>query len=126
MYEPCIGYNKLTRTRKDSIRMRKNFGPFVFFLAVTIILVSYFTYFGKGLLNEQDTIPTVAKPQSQTDESESDLKFDLEEKLVEKKTAGGYIIETYREYEIYKDDKGNIIKSIPTSNYNYLRYKTKQ
>jgi hypothetical protein len=106
--------------------MRKNFGPFVFFLAVTIILVSYFTYFGKGLLNEQDTIPTVAKPQSQTDESESDLKFDLEEKLVEKKTAGGYIIETYREYEIYKDDKGNIIKSIPTSNYNYLRYKTKQ
>jgi hypothetical protein len=35
----------------------------------------------------------------------------------------GYIVETYREYEIYKDQDGNIIKQVPTSNFNYLRYK---
>ncbi|WP_096270195.1 hypothetical protein [Paucisalibacillus globulus] len=32
------------------------------------------------------------------------------------------IVETYREYQIHKDDEGNIISRIPTSNYQYLRY----
>lgn len=35
----------------------------------------------------------------------------------------GYIVETYREYEIYKDQDGNIIKQVPTSNFNYIKYK---
>jgi hypothetical protein len=35
----------------------------------------------------------------------------------------GYIVETHREYEIYKDQDGNIIKEVPTSNYNYIKYK---
>jgi hypothetical protein len=35
----------------------------------------------------------------------------------------GYIVETHREYEIYKDQAGNIIKEVPTSNYNYIKYK---
>ncbi|WP_249870066.1 hypothetical protein [Oceanobacillus saliphilus] len=39
------------------------------------------------------------------------------------KVENGYRLETYREYEIHEDDEGNIIKKVPTSNYNYLRYK---
>ncbi|EFV74610.1 hypothetical protein HMPREF1013_05162 [Bacillus sp. 2_A_57_CT2] len=39
------------------------------------------------------------------------------------KEVDGYIVETYREYEIYKDEEGNIIKQVPTSNFNYLKYK---
>jgi hypothetical protein len=35
----------------------------------------------------------------------------------------GYIVETYREYEIYRDQDGNIVKQIPTSNYDFIRYK---
>jgi len=35
----------------------------------------------------------------------------------------GYIVETYREYEIYKDQYGNIIKQVPTSNFDYIKYK---
>jgi len=35
----------------------------------------------------------------------------------------GYIVETYREYEIFKNEKGKIVKTIPTENYNYIRYK---
>lgn len=35
----------------------------------------------------------------------------------------GYIVETYREYEIYKDEKGNKIKQVPTSHFEYIRYK---
>lgn len=47
----------------------------------------------------------------------------LEYKLVDTDEVDGYIIEIYREFEIYKDQNGKILESIPTSNYNYLRYK---
>ncbi len=39
------------------------------------------------------------------------------------KEVDGYIVETYREYEIYEDESGNIIKKVPTSNYDYISYK---
>ncbi|MGD6801871.1 hypothetical protein ACQCVK_14275 [Rossellomorea vietnamensis] len=35
----------------------------------------------------------------------------------------GYIVEIYREYEIYRDADGNVIKEVPTSNFEYMRYK---
>jgi hypothetical protein len=40
------------------------------------------------------------------------------------KEVDGYIVETYKEYEIHRDQAGNIIKQIPTSNYEYLRYRS--
>ncbi|CDQ38634.1 MULTISPECIES: hypothetical protein [Virgibacillus] len=55
-------------------------------------------------------------------ETDSTLEYMKEETEVE----NGYRIETYREYEIYTDKEGNIIKREPTSNYNYLRYKLEQ
>lgn len=39
------------------------------------------------------------------------------------KEVDGYIVETYREYEIQRDQDGKILKQIPTSNYEYVRYK---
>jgi hypothetical protein len=49
----------------------------------------------------------------------ANLKYIFEEK----NEVDGYIIETYREYEIYTDENGSIIKQIPTSNFEYLKYK---
>ncbi len=46
------------------------------------------------------------------------LEMILEEKTVD----GDYIIEEYREYEVYRDQDGEVIKSLPTSNVDYLRY----
>lgn len=43
--------------------------------------------------------------------------------LVDSEVIDGYILETYREFEIHKDRGGNVIKSVPTSNFDYLRYK---
>jgi hypothetical protein len=48
--------------------------------------------------------------------------YSLDMILEETTEIDGYIIETYREYEIYKDNKGEVIKKVPTSNYDYLRY----
>ena len=48
----------------------------------------------------------------------------LELKLVDRKKAddGDYYLETYQEFEVYKDAKGNIIKRKPTGHFEYLRY----
>lgn len=47
---------------------------------------------------------------------------ETEEKLVKKEKVNGYIVETYREYEVFKDKDGNITKKVPTSQYNELKY----
>lgn len=54
----------------------------------------------------------------QAEEVPASLEYQLEE-IREK---DGYTIEVYREYEIYRDDNGTIVKMIPTDHYNYLRY----
>lgn len=48
--------------------------------------------------------------------------FTLEMILEAKSEVDGYVVETYREYEMYKDKNGNVVKKVPTSNYDYLRY----
>ena len=37
-------------------------------------------------------------------------------------TENGEFMETYREYEFFEGKDGEIIKKIPTDNYNYLKY----
>jgi hypothetical protein len=51
------------------------------------------------------------------------LNFSLEMVLESRSEVDDDIVETYREYEIYKDKNGQVIKKVPTSKYEYLRYK---
>ncbi|WP_164219538.1 hypothetical protein [Virgibacillus sp. YIM 98842] len=66
------------------------------------------------------------------DEKEASTQFEEEnipafssvEMVLEDTTEDdGYIVEVYREYEIYTDEHGTITKREPTDNYDYLRYK---
>ncbi|WP_147294826.1 hypothetical protein [Oceanobacillus chungangensis] len=47
----------------------------------------------------------------------------IEYEKVETKIEDGYRVESYRQYNITKDDEGNVVKKVPTDNYDYLRYK---
>jgi hypothetical protein len=47
---------------------------------------------------------------------------DVIDKLEKKKKEDGYIVETYQEYEIYKDKEGNITKEVPTGRTDTLQY----
>ncbi|WP_421385267.1 hypothetical protein ACOJQI_11040 [Bacillus salacetis] len=51
------------------------------------------------------------------------LPAELEYVFDAKFKEDGYIVEIYREFEIYKDAAGNVIKEVPTSNFEYMRYK---
>jgi hypothetical protein len=54
--------------------------------------------------------------------TERSVSYSYEFLLDDMKEVDGYIVETYREYQIHKDENGNEIIRIPTSNYQYLRY----
>ncbi|MGP7819007.1 hypothetical protein [Niallia sp. 01092] len=48
---------------------------------------------------------------------------ELEYKLDSTVKENGYIIETHREYEIYKDRNGELVKTVATPNTQTLQYK---
>lgn len=63
--------------------------------------------------------PVIAEPASiQPDEDEPELV----EKLEKTEKIDGYIVETYQEYEVYKDEDGNVVEEIPTSKMETLKY----
>ncbi|MGG3890999.1 hypothetical protein [Metabacillus fastidiosus] len=95
------------------------------FILTIIVFVSYFKSSEKEYVtsfpsfsNEDSTVTTAVE----SDEEKLSLSV-LEKKLVGSTYIDGYEVEVYREYEVYKDENGEIIESIPTSNYDYLRYK---
>ena len=75
---------------------------------------------------EIETLETGATNDPETKEEILDTIIPGFEYVHEKdkdKEVDGYIVETYREYEVHRDQDGNIIKQIPTSNYEYVRYR---
>lgn len=78
---------------------------------------------------ENDADSERSEPVVSTDEenaSESEVvaaqDYTLEKVLEDKSVVDGYMVETYREYEIYKNKNGEVIKKVPTSNFDYVRY----
>lgn len=98
------------------------------FLLIILGAMAYLdSFFAK---NEMISTFQVSVPVEETDEAVvknhnelNQLVPELENKLVDTDIIDGYLVETYREYEIYKDEEGVIIDIVPTSNFNYLKYK---
>jgi hypothetical protein len=61
---------------------------------------------GSSELNEADVLP-------------AELEYVFDAKFKE----DGNIVEIYREFEIYRDAEGNVVKEVPTSNFEYIKYK---
>ncbi|WP_099159334.1 hypothetical protein [Virgibacillus ndiopensis] len=97
-------------------------------LILTLVLVAFFdapnNIKGSDQSNtfyntDEDTEEVNAQTQENNVPTYSSLVYILEES----EEVDGSIIKTFREYEIYVDEEGNVIKKVPTSNYNYLTYK---
>lgn len=110
------------------------------YLLVVIALIACVSYFESPNSNwthpnEQTTIypsiPTVEDSDTpETAETNTDVENEEEEaalaslelKLEKSELVDGYIVETYREFEIYSNEDGEVIKSVPTDHYEYLKY----
>lgn len=110
------------------------------YLLIVIALIACVSYFESpnsnwNQANEQTTVyPTIPivedSDTSETAETNSDVEDEEEEaeltslelKLEKTELVDGYIVETYREFEIYSNEDGEVIKSVPTDHYEYLKY----
>jgi hypothetical protein len=98
----------------------------VFTVITFIIILGLMAYVDspQSMNNRKVDIP-VSVPVSVTTEEEimpPQMPI-LEYKLVDTEFVNGYFVETYREFEIYKDENGEVLKSVPTSHFDYIRYK---
>ncbi|MFF2445812.1 hypothetical protein ACFVSW_01835 [Neobacillus sp. NPDC058068] len=91
-------------------------------LLVTLVFAAYldspYSFFNKNYAYSS-VQPAIAQPVEV--EPSSDIP-ELEEKLEKLERVDGYIVETYEEYEVYKDKDGNVIKSEPTGKTDSIRY----
>jgi hypothetical protein len=107
----------------------KKIAPILFIIA-TIAIIGYFD--SAQFVEKEDAITSFPVPTEETASANASSDQDsqepyqhpfLETKLVDVTEDDGYVVEVYREYEVYKDKEGNIIERKPTENYQYLRYK---
>ena len=98
----------------------------------SLMIICIFLVYNNSSISQKNTeieyLETEASVQNDSETNDDIVEFILPELeyLYEKdqdKEVDGYIVETYREYEIYKDKDVNILNQVPTSNFNYLKYK---
>lgn len=71
---------------------------------------------------EAVTTPDENEVESEVDQTESIIPT-FEYILEKTEEEDGYLVETYREFEFYQDENGNLIKKVPTGNLDFIRYK---
>ncbi len=96
-------------------------------MIVPILILSIVAYMEGPLELEHDREDFfTSAPTFTTFRNDGNLKekmfVNFETVLLKKEIIEGYIVETYREYEVIRNQEGNIIESVPTMNFNYLRY----
>jgi hypothetical protein len=106
-------------------QLLKKFAP-IFIIVAIIAIIGYFD--SAFFAEKEDAIASFPLPAEEIASATSEIEQSqqiatLETKLVDVTEDDGYVVEVYREYEVFKDEAGNIIESIPTENYQYLRYK---
>lgn len=75
---------------------------------------------------EVESMETGATNDPETNEEILDTimpEFEYVHEKDKDKEVDGYIVETYREFEVHRDQNGKIVKQIPTSIYEYVRYR---
>jgi hypothetical protein len=92
------------------------------FLFLTLGLVAYldspfsFLNINYAYMADQPVIATLAKV-----DPPQDVPV-MEEKLEKSEKVDGYIVETYQEFEVYRDQFGKVTKRVPTSKTETLKY----
>ncbi|WP_456277875.1 hypothetical protein [Bacillus sp. AK128] len=67
-------------------------------------------------------VPAMAEVEGEEAEVNNELIAILEMQLIKKEVIDGHVVETYQEFEVIKDESGEVISSIPTEKFDYLRY----
>jgi hypothetical protein len=93
------------------------------FLCIIVALVAYldspYSFIHSGYSYSTISEPAVAQPVDV--EPPTDVPV-LENRLDSVQMMDGYYVEIYQEYEVYYDEKGNVVKRDPTAKTESVRY----
>ena len=89
-----------------------------FLLAFAAYLDSPYSFLNKSY-SFTASEPVIAQPMDVAATNDSP---EIEEKLDNVQKVDGYFVETYQEYEVYKDKNGKVTKEVPTSHTDTLKY----
>ncbi|MGV2941437.1 hypothetical protein AB5I83_17675 [Mesobacillus sp. LC4] len=98
-------------------------------LSCLLLLCVYLVYNTPQISKKNTEVETVETGATKDVEQNEEIldailpEFEYVHEKDKDKEVDGYIVETYREYEVHRDQNGTILKQIPTSNYEYVRYK---
>lgn len=116
-----IGYEYVSEKEPGSMKTVSHFTTFLF-LCFLVGLVAYLDS-PYSFIHKDFSYMTTEQVSAQLVDGEPPAEIPvLEQKLESVEKKGGYIVETYQEYEVYYDEKGNIIKSEPTSKTETVKY----
>lgn len=96
-------------------------------LILVIVLLAFIAYIETptASINKNQVLFYSPTNENQEVSSNTDEIFgapELEYKLEETKEEDGFIVEVYREYEIYKNRQGDIVKTVATDNTEFIHY----
>jgi hypothetical protein len=94
----------------------------IFFFSIILGIMAYLDSPYSFINNNYSYLasqPVIAKP---LEKPTSENLPVIEKVLDSTEKESGYIIETYREYEVYKDKNGKVVKKEPTSKMDILKF----
>lgn len=98
-------------------------------LSGLLLFCIYLVYNSPQISQKNSSLETLETGASINQETSDEIlemilpEFEYVHEKDQDKEVDGYIVETYREYEVHRDEDGEIIKQVPTSNFEYIRYK---
>ncbi|MEW9110617.1 MAG: hypothetical protein AB2374_14810 [Cytobacillus gottheilii] len=115
----------------------KRLMPLLGAAAIILIIAYYETAYSieDGAFNEQYDYPQIPVVNESSEEDDvtvsasedsdplAGLTPEIELKYESETIEDGYLVETHRQYEVYRDHNNQIIQSVPTSHYEYIRYR---
>jgi hypothetical protein len=84
------------------------------FLFVNLALILFL--WERNELKIDSGVPSIANTNTHTHKSE------IITEQVSSSRQGDYVVEKHESIEVWYDQKGNVIKRVPTGNHTYLRY----
>jgi len=102
--------------------MNKKTVTSAFFLLITLAIVFYLDS-PYSFVNIDNSYTAEQTQQAEpVDVQPTEEEPEVIKKLVNHEKVDGFIVETYQEIEVYKDENGKVVKEVPTSRTEILKY----
>jgi len=92
-------------------------------LIIAIFTTAYLDSPYSFMNKNYSTVTEGSRPAAVMFEKPAPNLVELEMKLIDQQERNGYIIETFREFEVKRNKEGKVIESVPTAKVEIIKYR---